>query len=302
MFALPFKRKPAPVIASAFSSLLTTTDPHSIIPENSLIGLIAGNGRFPVLFCESARRFGYRVFVVGLEGEVDESVRAVADRMEMVKVGEFGRLCSLFTDAGVRYAAMAGGVKRVNLFGGVKLDARGAMLLLRLRSAKDDVIMRGVAGELAHDGITVVSSSLFMSEFLIPEGVLTKSRPSKDEEEDIRVGRAALTAMSSQDIGQLVVVKEGVVVAVEAVEGSDAAIRRGGALGGPGTVVVKFPKATQDLRFDLPTVGCRTIEAMSEVGSRVLAVEAGRCLMLDRDEMLALANSKKIVVIGVGPA
>lgn len=265
------------------------------------IGVIAGNGPFPIRFVQEARAHGREVVAVCHRGETSEEIAQHVDVLHWVKVGELGKLISAFKSEGVREVAMAGGINRVNHFGDVKLDARGASLMLKLRSTKDDVIMRGIADELAREGIEVISCTTFLSDSLVREGVLTKAKPSDDEREDIRVGVAAIEAMSAQDIGQTVVVRQGVVVAVEAVEGTDAAIRRGGDLGGKGVVVVKFAKPTQDMRFDVPTIGVKTLEVMKESGARVLAVEAGRTLIMDEAEMVAVANKSKITILGCPP-
>ena len=257
--------------------------------------------RFRFALSKRAKGKGYRVVAVCHRGETDPTIEDLADKVVWIRVGELGRIISTFREAGAREVAMAGGISRIKLFGGTKLDARGALLLAKLRSVKDDIIMRGVADELTREGIEVIPCTRFMESALAETGVLTKAKPTREEEEDIEVGRAAIAAMSSQHIGQLVVVREGVVTAVEAVEGSDAAIRRGGELGGKGSVVVKFAKSTQDMRFDVPTVGVRTIEVMHEVRARVLALESGRCLMMDREEMIQLANKHRIVVVGCRP-
>lgn len=265
------------------------------------IGLIAGNGAFPLLFTEAAHKQGHPVIAVCHRDETLPAIEAAADKVVWIKVGELGKIISVFKEAGIRRAAMAGGINRVRLFGGVKLDLRGAALLARLRSTKDDVIMRGIADELGREDIVVVSSVIFMEDYMAPEGVLTISRPLEEEQEDIAVGVAALQAISAQDIGQLVVVRDGVIVAVEAVEGSDAAIRRGGELAGKGTVVVKCAKATQDLRFDVPTVGVKTMESLIAARSRLLAVEAGRCLILERERVIELANANSICLMAFRP-
>ncbi len=265
------------------------------------IGLIAGNSSFPVRFAEEARKNGRPVVAVAHRGETPPEIENVVDVLEWIKVGELGRLIEIFQQHGIKEIAMAGGINRVRLFGGVKLDSRGAALLYRLRSAKDDVIMRGIAGELEKEGMLVIPSTIFLTSCLVREGLLTKSGLSPEENEDVRIGIVALQAMGAQDIGQLVVVREGVVVAVEAVEGSDAAIRRGGELGGKGSVVVKCAKVTQDMRFDVPTAGTRTIQTMASVKARVLALESGRSLILDEAEVVALAEKHGISIVGCPP-
>ncbi len=262
------------------------------------IGVIAGNGVYPRLFATAVRERGNDVVAVCHLGETDPSIEELVQTCVWIKVGELGRMIDTFVKHGVREVAMAGGINRIKLFGGVKLDLRGAALLAKLRSTKDDVIMRGVAGELEKLGIAVIPCTRFMEQHLVDLGVLTKSKPTAEEEADIEVGRVALQAMAPHHIGQLVVVRDGVVVAVEAVEGSDAAIRRGGELGGRGAVVVKYAKSTQDMRFDVPTVGLKTVEIMAEVKARVLALEAGKTLLLDREQVLRFADSHKISIVG----
>ena len=266
--------------------------------RNQPIGIIAGNGTFPQRFAVEAKRHGCHVTAVCHTGETAEEIEQFVDAVVWIKVGELGKMVSTFRKAEISYVAMAGGIDRVNLFGGVKLDARGAALLLKLRSTKDDVIMRGIADELLSEGIEVFDCTIFLSDSLVKEGVLTSSAPSADEQQDIEVGIRAIQAMATEHIGQTVVVREGVIVAVEAVEGTDRAILRGGELGGAGSVVVKCAKPTQDMRFDVPTVGVRTLETMIQAQARVLALEAGRCLLLDQDEVLALAKKHKIAIVG----
>ncbi len=275
------------------------TETSQYNPESKTpIGVIAGNGPFPIRFVKEATAHGRHVVAVCHEGETSPEISEYVSELTWIKVGELGKMISAFRAGEVQEVAMAGGINRINHFGDVKLDARGASLLLRLRSTKDDVIMRGIADELGKEGMEVISCTTFLSESLVPEGVLTKNSPSSDEKADIEVGIEAIKAMSAQDIGQTVVVRKGVVVAVEAVEGTDAAILRGGELAGNGVVVVKFAKPTQDMRFDVPTIGEKTIDIMRESGARVLAVEAGRTLMMDEEEMIRLANKSKISIIG----
>ncbi len=265
------------------------------------IGIIAGNGTFPLRFIEEAKKHGREVVAVCHRGETAPEVEQVVSRAVWIKVGELGKIISAFKENGVKEAAMVGGINRVKHFGQVKLDLRGAALMMKLRSTKDDVIMRGIAGELAAEGITIIDCTCYLQKCLARNELYTRTEPSEDERGDIAVGVAAIKAMSGQDIGQVVVVREGVVVAVEAVEGTNAAILRGGSLGGPGSVVVKFAKPNQDMRFDVPTVGVKTIETMIEAKARVLALEAGRCLVVDEAEVVKLAEKHHISILGCPP-
>ena len=269
--------------------------------SDKAVGVIAGNGSFPLRFAKEAKDHNCRVVAVCHLDETSREIEGLVDKAEWIKVGQLGKIISTFKSAGVEHVAMAGGIDRVRLFGGVKLDARGAALILKLRSTKDDTIMRGIADELAKEGIEVIDCTVFLRDCLVEEKIYTKAKPSSEELEDIAVGVQAIDAMRGQHIGQVVVVRDGVVVAVEAVEGTDATIKRGGELGGKGGVVVKFAKPDQDMRFDVPTIGVKTIHTMIEAKAKVLALEAGRSLLLDEEEVVALANKNKIAVVGCAP-
>lgn len=285
---------------AAQSRPVCVIDPASI-PKNERIGIIAGNGSLPFLFASGAAKNGCSIYAVAHTDETDPSFESHCAAVQWIKVGQLGTIIDFFLKHDIRKVAMVGGINRVRLFGGVKLDMRGAALIMRLGSAKDDVIMRGIAEELEVEGIEVISSVVFMQEQMAPAGVLTEAHPTREEYRDIEVGTACLQTMSGQDVGQLVVVKDGVVVAVEAVEGSDATIRRGGELGGAGTVIVKFAKPTQDMRFDVPTIGKKTIQSLIAAKARLLAIEAGRCLLLDAEEVIALADDHGISIVGCAP-
>lgn len=266
--------------------------------QEGVIGIVAGNGSFPLRFAQEAKRNGHKVVAVCHIDETDPAIEELVDECVWVKLGELGKLIAAFKRMGADEVAFAGGIDRVQHFGDIKLDARGAALIMRVRSTKDDVVMRGMADELEKEGMPVFSCTRFLTDCMATEGIMSKAKPNATEKTDIEVGTAAIAAMTGQDIGQVVIVREGVIVAVEAVEGTNRCILRGGELGSSGTVVVKFAKPNQDMRFDVPTVGVVTIEAMIEAKARVLAIEAGRTLIIDKEEMLSLANRHKIVVLG----
>lgn len=263
------------------------------------IGLIAGNGTFPIEFAKAAKRKGLTVVAVAHEGETMRELEQIADSVFWIKVGQLGRLIKIFKEQGVADALMAGGIKKTRLFGGAMPDLRGAALLARMLYKKDDSILRAVAEELESEGITVRESTLFLDDMLAPVGVLTRRRPTKDEQKDIKFGWYMAKEIGRLDIGQTVVVKGQAVLAVEAIEGTDEAIRRGGVLGNGGAVVVKVCKPHQDLRFDLPAAGIQTIKTMAEVNASCLAVEAGKTIILERDAVVKEADSLGIAIVGV---
>ena len=271
--------------------------PH--VTDGERIGLIAGNGRFPIIFADNARKLGYHVSAVAHEGETEPELASHVDRIHWVKIGQLNKLIKAFKKDGVHQAVMLGGIKKTHMFTTVRPDFRTLALATRVALWKDDDILREIAKELEREGIAICESTFGLEGILVEEGTLTARAPSVKEWEDIRYGWDVAHDIGRLDIGQCVVIKDRVVVAVEAVEGTDGAIKRGGDLAKGGAVVVKRSKPQQDLRFDLPAVGPRTIEVMASVKASVLAIEAGRTILLDREIMLEKARSARIAIVGI---
>ncbi|HXV69013.1 MAG TPA: UDP-2,3-diacylglucosamine diphosphatase LpxI [Nitrospira sp.] len=270
------------------------------VPESDgRIGLIAGNGRFPIIFADNARKMGLYVSAVAHEGETEPELEQHVDRIHWVKLGQLNKLIKAFKGDGIKRAVMLGGIKKTHVYSTVRPDFRTLALATRLALWKDDDILRELAAELEREGIVICESTFGLEGILVEEGVLTSRQPTKKEWNDIRYGWEVAQEIGRLDIGQCVVIRDRVVVAVEAVEGTDGAISRGGELAKGGAVVVKRCKPQQDLRFDLPAIGPRTIEVMASVKATVLAVEAGRTVMLDRELLLRKAEAARIAVIGV---
>ncbi len=263
------------------------------------LGLIAGNGRFPIIFADNARKLGYRVSAVAHEGETDPELTHHVDCIHWIKIGQLNKLINAFKEDGVHQAVMLGGIKKTHVFTTVRPDFRTLALATRLALWKDDDILREFAKELEREGITICESTFGLDGILAEAGTLTSREPSEKEWSDVRYGWEVAEAIGRLDIGQCVVIKDRVVVAVEAVEGTDEAIKRGGQLAKDGAVVVKRCKPQQDLRFDLPAIGPRTIEVMRSVKASVLAVEAGRTVVLDREQMLDKARSAGIAIVAL---
>lgn len=265
------------------------------------IGLVAGNGRFPLLFAREARARGHRVVAVAHRGETDEAIGREVDEVTWVRVGQLGHLIRALQAAGVRRAVMAGGIDKVRSLSQIRPDLRGMLFLRRAVAAAgrgDDALLRALAAELEGEGIEVVPSTIFLDSMLATPGRLAGPKPSSQALADVRTGCRVLAALGDEDVGQSVVVEHGVVLAVEAVEGTDEAVRRGGRLGRGGAVVVKAAKRSQDMRFDVPAVGPATIKTMVEAGAAVLAVQAGATLLIDRDELVEAAGGAGIPVVG----
>lgn len=269
------------------------------VTDGERIGLIAGNGRFPIIFADNARKLGYHVSAVAHEGETEPELASHVDRIHWIKIGQLNKLIKAFKEDGVHQAVMLGGIKKTHIFTTLRPDFRALALATRLVLWKDDDILRELAKELDQEGITICESTFGLEGILVEEGSLTAHTPSEKEWEDIRYGWDVAEAIGRLDIGQCVVIKDRVVVAVEAVEGTDEAIKRGGDLAKDGAVVVKRSKPQQDMRFDLPAVGPRTIEVMASVKASVLAIEAGRTILLDREIMLEKAKSARIAIVGI---
>lgn len=263
------------------------------------IGLIAGNGRFPVIFAKEASLMGHEVIAVAHKGESLPDVEKYCAKTVWIKVGQLGKLISVFKEEGVRDAVMAGGITKTRLFTDVIPDWRAVKLLASVKDKKDDAILRAIAGDLEREGIQIRDSLSYLSSLLVTEGVLTRKKPDKQQIEDVEFGWNIAKKIGELDIGQTVVVRKSTVLAIEAIEGTDSAIERGGRLCDGGAVVVKVCKPGQDLRFDLPTIGPDTIRKMSDVKAALLAVEAGKTILIDREETLSLANQEGISIIGV---
>ncbi len=263
------------------------------------IGIIAGGGQFPLLFIEAAHKAGKRVVVVAHKGETDEQVAQAADACCWVKLGQLGKLISFFKKEGVGETVFLGTITKTQIFRGVLPDLKGISLWNKIDRKQDDAILRAIANTLEGDGITVLESTMYLGHLLFPAGVLTRKKPSKKQRRDIEFGWQNARAIGKLDIGQCVVVRNCTVLAVEAIEGTDAAILRGGTLAKENAVVVKVKKPGQDFRFDLPATGLTTIRTLQSVKGAVLAVEAGQSLLFDREQMIHEANKAGISVVGV---
>ncbi len=263
------------------------------------IGLIAGNGRLPFLFASAAREQGLEVVAVAHRGEAEPSLEAEVAELTWVRLGQVDRIVRAFRKGGVKRAAMAGGIGRVRALTEARPDLGAVRIISRLRSFRDDALLRAVADYFESHGITIVAPTDWLAQALCPEGHLAGPRLNAAQEKDVTLGREVATLLGQADVGQTVVVHNGHVLALEAVEGTDEAIRRGGKYGGAGAVVVKRCKPGQDLRFDLPAVGPRTLEVMQEVGAKVLALEAGKTVLLDAPELFRGADKAGISLVGV---
>lgn len=261
-------------------------------------GLIAGNGQFPFLVVDGAKKAGAELCVVGIKEETDPAIESVAENVEWVGIGQLGKMISFFKKHGVTQAMMAGQVKHVQLFSGALPDLRMVKMLWGLPRRNTDALIGGVADELAKEGIELVDSTRFIADHLAPEGVLTKRKPSDSELENINYGLHIADEIARLDLGQTIVVRAKACVAIEAMEGTDATIKRAGELANGKLTVVKVAKPDQDMRFDVPVVGIPTVETMIAAGATCLSVTAGKTLIFDRDKMLDLANRNKIAIVG----
>lgn len=260
------------------------------------LGLIAGSGQLPILLARILQGQGRSVVALALQEETSGNIEAHVDRCFWLGVEEFGKLIHILKREGIHRAVMIGGINKRRMFSGEEPDERGMMLLANLRSRGDNEILAAVASELEKEGIIIEGSNHYFESLLVPQGPLTANRPTERQSKDIDLGIKVVRMIGTIDIGQCVVVKDGVVLAIEAIEGTDEAIRRGGKLGGPGGVVVKASKPTQDMRFDCPVVGLRTVEVMGEVEAAVLAIEAHKTIIVDKEAAIEVAEKKGIAI------
>jgi hypothetical protein len=262
------------------------------------LGLIAGSGRFPVVVAQAARARGVQVHAVAHELEADPQLGQHVDSLVWVKVGQVDGILQPLKAHGVSQAVMAGGIGRIRSFTQARPDLGALKIAASLRSMRDDEMLRGFADYFERNGVRIVAPTDFVPELLALEGQLAGPSPSDAQLRDAVIGREVADLLGRADVGQAVVVKDGAVLAVEAVEGTDEAIRRAGRYGGKGAVVVKRSKPGQDLRFDLPAVGPTTLEVMREAGASVLVVEPRRTVLLDRDQLFKWAARLGIGILG----
>ncbi len=266
------------------------------------LGLLAGNGRFPFLVAQEARRAGRRVVAVAFNGEADPALEQAVDSIHWLFVGQLNKWVEVLTREGVEEVVMAGLVRHSNMYADLKKfhpDMRALKLFWRLRDRKADTILSGVAEELAKSGLKLIPSIAHLSSYLAPSGPFTKRKPTSDELADVKFGFQLAKSMAGLDVGQTVCVKNKAVIAVEAMEGTDRCIRRAGEIAQGNFVVVKVSKPKQDLRFDVPVIGLNTMETFQEAGGGILAVEAGKTLVFDKEKLVSWANGEKIGVMGI---
>jgi len=256
-------------------------------------------GELPIAIAGQAKAQGYTVIAMALESLAEKDLASYVDQIQWINVGKFGKLIDSLKKSGIKEAIMAGKVSKTLLYKSkITPDLRAVKLLFSLKDRKDDSILLAIAKELADEGIKLLDITLFSTGLLMPEGILTKNKLTADERKDIEFGWRMAKEMGRLDIGQTVVVKNLAVMAVEAIEGTDEAIKRGGRLAGKGAVVIKVSKPNQDMRFDVPTVGLQTLSAMQEVNARVLCVEAQKSLILNKGALIEEARIADIAIVG----
>jgi len=259
-------------------------------PHLDSLGIIAGNGRYPILLAEAARARGVkRLAIVGFSGETAPEVEKLADDYTRLRVGQLGGLCNYFRDQKITQAIMAGQISPGNLFDLIP-DLKGALLLVRLKERNAETIFAAIADELKKVGVELLPATTFLEDSLPEPGHIAGPKLSPQQLDDVALGFRTAKEISRMDIGQSVVVKKGTIVAVEAFEGTDAAMERGGRLGKGDVVLVKVSKPDQDFRFDVPVIGTRTMERARDSAVKVIACEARRTLLLDRKLVLEQAE------------
>jgi UDP-2,3-diacylglucosamine hydrolase len=269
----------------------------SMQPPDTL-GIIAGNGVYPRLLADSARRAGVKKIVAAaFTGETDPALTQHVDVIEWMRVGQLSRLLKFFRDQEIHHAIMAGQIAPKNLFD-LRPDWKALLLLGKLKQRNAESIFGAIADELAKVNVNLLPATTFLEDFLAPPGLIAGAKLSRREEEDVDLGWKIARQVARLDIGQTVIVKDGTILAVEAFEGTNEAIKRGGALARKGAIMVKVAKPHQDIRFDVPVIGVETIRIAAEAKLRVIAIEAGKTLLLEKGSVIELANRAKISIIG----
>jgi UDP-2,3-diacylglucosamine hydrolase len=264
------------------------------------IALIAGSGQFPLALLKAAQSNSVEVITISILSSAEKEIERISKKNYWIQLGQAKELIGILQKEGLKYAVMAGKVNKAAVIKqSLMLDEEAKNVLRRIRDKKDDTILSAIANRLNDFGIELIDSTMFMGNFMAKKGVLTKKKPDMKQRQDIEFGFKIAKQMGSLDIGQSVIVKDKAVIAVEAIEGTDAAIIRAGLLAGKGAVIVKTAKPNQDLRFDVPVVGYETLQSAQRARAGVLAVEAGKVLMLQKEDMIEYANRAGICITGV---
>lgn len=263
------------------------------------LGLIAGNGQFPLLFAKEAKREGHEIAAVAIRGETDPALGAFVERLHWIYLGQLKKLIQILKEENVRSAVMAGQIQHRKLFSNIRPDLKAAALLFHLKDHRAESLLAAVAGILGKEGIRLKSSLTFLSRHLATKGPMTRKAIPKGIHQDILFGARRARALAREDVGQTLVVKSRAVVAVEAMEGTDACIRRGASIAGEGVVVVKAARPRQDLRWDVPVVGPGTLTVLKETRAKALAIESGKTLMLQRPDLISDCDAFGIHLYGI---
>ena len=263
------------------------------------IGVIAGSGQFPIIFSKKVKQNGESVYALGLVDETDSTISAVVDKFKWVDLGQVQQMIHYFKQHGVKQAVMLGAVDKTRIFTDIKPDMKAIAIVSRMDHTQDDALLRSFAREMEAEGIKILAPTEFLPELIATKGCWTKRGPTSAEMADIKFGHLVSKRLGDLDIGQSVVVGGGSVLALEAIDGTDATIKRGGCLSKGQAVVVKTSKPGQDLRFDMPAAGVQTIQVMKEAGIPVLAIEAGKTVVFDKDEMIAFANENNMTIFAI---
>lgn len=276
---------------------MTNSNALSVSQLSSPIGLVAGNGRFPIEFATNARAHGLSVVVVALKGEADPQIEKLAEKCVWISVGQLGKLVKTLRQGGVKQAAFIGGVTRVHFVDGFRIDWTGLRMLSRMRSFNDDSMLRNIINVVERSGVKIIAPNILLQDSVPQRGLLAGRPLSGSVLEDARIGWDAARSIGALDIGQSVVVRNKTVIAVEAVEGTDATVQRAAGVRGGSGVLVKLAKPMQDLRVDLPAIGSRTIDEMKASNLGTLVVEAGKCLILDPQAVIEKAIAHGITIV-----
>lgn len=263
------------------------------------IGLIAGGGELPLLFARQAKQKGYTLKTAALRGSASPSLEKLSESFQWISLGQLGVLLNFFKKQGVKRAVMHGKVQHAQLFRNLKLDWRALKVWSRLKDHSGESLLKAVAAEMRHSGISLLDERTLMGEYLIPKGSLTRLRPDQKDRQAITYGLKKARALARAGIGQTIIVKKNAVAAVEALEGTDEAIRRAGKWAGPGAIAIKVASPRQDWRFDIPTLGPKTLQSLIQSRAKGLVVEARRTFLLEREKITAMAEKNGLYILAV---